>query len=449
MMRQRAKDLTTGSLGTQILCFSIPLVFSNLLQIVFNMADVAVVGRFAGSMALGSVGSTSILVMMFTGFLIGLAGGINVLTALYYGARDSKNLKETIHTAALFSLASGILLLGLGIVFARNILELLHTRPELIDGAELYISIYFLGMPALAVYNFGNSVFSAVGDTGRPLRYLSVAGVVNVVLNLVLVIIFELDVAGVAIASVVSQYLSAFLILRALFVSGAGYGLELSELRIYPDKAKDIIRIGLPGGLQNVIFHIANLCIQAAVNSFSAVMVAGNSAATNADGLIFDVMAAFYTACGSFMGQNLGAGKKERILKSYFISLAYSFGIGAVLGILLLFFGDRFLSLFTAEPAVVEAGMQRLRIMGCSYALSAVMDCTISASRALGKSVVPTVIVLLGACVFRMIWIATVFAHFQTIPSLYLLYIFSWGITGTAEVLYFAKIYKKQTAALA
>ena len=443
-MEQNKRDLTSGSLAGQILCFSVPLMLSNVLQILFNMVDVAVVGRFAGSMALGSVGSTTTMINMFTGFLIGLAGGINVLTARFLGARDRKNLREAVHTAAVFSLLTGILLLAVGIGLGRWILVLLHTRTELMDGAVLYISIYFLGMPALAVYNFGNAVFSAAGDTRRPLYYLSAAGVVNIVLNLILVIVFHMDVAGVAIASVIAQYLSAVLIAAALFRSREEYGLCLSELRIHPVKLKAIVHIGIPAGLQNIIFHFANMCIQAAVNSFSAVMVAGNAAAANADGLVFDIMAAFYTACGSFMGQNYGAGNRERVRKSYLWSLSYSFGVGALAGGLFLLFGKQFLSLFTGDQEVAAAGMQRLQIMGFSYAMSAVMDCSISASRALGKSVVPTIIVLLGSCVFRVIWIYTVFAWFRTIPSLYLLYIFSWSITGLAEVIYFIKIYQKQ-----
>ena len=443
-MERKTKDLTSGSLAGQILWFSVPLMLSNVLQILFNMVDVAVVGRFAGSMALGSVGSTTTMINMFTGFLIGVAGGINVLTARFLGARDRGNLRQTVHTAALFSAVTGVLLLAAGIGFGKGILGLLHTKPELMDGAVLYISIYFLGMPALAIYNFGNAVLSAAGDTRRPLCYLSVAGVVNVVLNLILVIVFHLDVAGVAIASVIAQYLSAILIMAALLRSKEDYSLRLSELTIHPKKLKAIVCVGIPAGLQNIIFHVANMCIQAAVNSFSAVMVAGNAAAANADGLVFDIMAAFYTACGSFMGQNFGAGKRERVRRSYLISLSYSFGVGAAAGILFLLFGRQFLSLFTGDPEVITAGMQRLQIMGFSYAMSAVMDCTIAASRALGKSVVPTVIVLLGACVFRVIWICTIFAWFRTLPSLYLLYIFSWSITGLAEVIYFIKIYGKR-----
>ena len=443
-MKQDLKDLTKGNLGKQILLFSLPLMASNVLQVLFNMADVAVVGQFAGPMALGAVGSTTTLVAMFTGFLIGLSGGINVLVALHYGAKNKKDLTETIHTSALVSLVAGIFLTLVGVVFAGGILEILHTKPELIDGAVLYLRIYFFGMPALAIYNFGNAVFSAVGDTKRPLRYLALAGVVNVVLNLFFVIVCGMDVAGVALASIISQYLSAVLILAALFKCREVFALQPKHLKINRDKCRDILKIGLPSGMQNAIFQIANLFIQVGVNSFDATMVAGNSAAANADALVYDVMAAFYTACGSFMGQNFGARKKDRVLKSYFISLAYSFGAGLLMGLGLVFCGELFLALFTKDPAVIAAGMKRLTIMGCSYCVSAFMDATIAASRALGKGVMPTIIVIMGSCVFRVIWVHTIFAHFKTIPSLYLLYVFSWSITAIAEMIYFARVYRKQ-----
>lgn len=441
-MARDNQDLTKGPLARKILFFSAPLIVSNLLQVLFNVADIAVVGRFAGASALGSVGSTTILVTMFTSFLIGVSGGINVLTALYLGSGDRKGVRETVHSAFLFSILTGLTLLLIGAIFSKGILELLNTKPELIDGAVLYIRIYFLGMPALAVYNFGNAVFSAAGDTKRPLKYLSMAGVVNIILNLFFVIVCKMDVAGVATASIIAQYISAILILRALAKMGGDYALRLSELRLDKRMAKYVIQIGLPAGMQNGIFQLANLFIQAGVNTFDSTMVAGNSAAANADALLYDSMAAFYTACGSFMGQNYGAGKRKRVRNSYLISLAYSFGIGLIGGLVLVLFGRQFLGLFTNDPAVVEAGMKRLTIMGYCYGFSAFMDSAIAASRALGKSLVPTVIVILGSCVFRMIWVNTIFAYFRTIPSLYLLYIFSWGITAIVEIIYFLHVYR-------
>ena len=378
-----------------------------------------------------------------------MAGGINVLFARYFGARDKRSTIQTVHTALLVSFAAGVIVLIFGLLFSRGVLELLNTKEELLEGAVLYIRIYFLGMPALALYNFGNAVCSAFGDTKKPLYYLSAAGVVNVVLNLFFVIGCKMDVAGVALASIIAQYLSAILILRALAKMGGDYALRMSELKFDKKMAKYIIQIGLPAGLQNGIFQVANLFIQAGVNTFDATMVAGNSAAANADALLYDSMAAFYTACGSFMGQNYGAGKRKRVRNSYLVSLAYSFGIGTIGGIALVIFGRQFLGLFTNDPAVVDAGMKRLTIMGFSYGFSAFMDASIAASRALGKSFVPTITVILGSCVFRMIWVNTVFAYFRTIPSLYLLYIFSWGITATAEIIYFIHVYKNTKIGIA
>ena len=441
-MKEDRQDLTSGSIWSKMLFFSIPLVVTNFLQVLFNMADIAVIGQFAGSISLGAVGSTTTLVTLFTGILIGMAGGINVLVARYFGAKDKKSTVATIHTSLLVSLAAGVIVLLFGVIFSKGILELMNTKEELLDKAVLYIRIYFLGMPALALYNFGNAVCSAFGDTKKPLYYLTAAGIINVVLNLFFVIVCKMDVAGVATASIIAQYISAILILRALAKMGGDYALCLSELKLDKRMAKYVIQIGLPAGIQNGIFQLANLFIQAGVNTFDSTMVAGNSAAANADALLYDSMAAFYTACGSFMGQNYGAGKRKRVRNSYLISLAYSFGIGLIGGLVLVLFGRQFLGLFTNDPAVVEAGMKRLTIMGYCYGFSAFMDSAIAASRALGKSLVPTVIVILGSCVFRMIWVNTVFAYFRTIPSLYLLYIFSWGITAIVEIIYFVHVYR-------
>lgn len=436
------QDMTKGPLGRQILFFSVPLIISNLLQVLFNMADVAVVGRFAGSIALGAVGSTTTLVGLYTGFLIGIGNGINVIAARHLGAKNKKEVVETVHTSAILSLIIGIFVAVIGICLSTGILKILNTKPELMDGAVLYLNIYFLGMPAMAVYNFGNAVYSAVGNTKKPLVFLSIAGIINIILNLFFVIVCRMDVAGVAIASVISQYISAFMIVAALFRSKDIYRLSRSELRLNRNKVKAVLGVGIPAGMQNVIFQTANLFIQTGVNSFDATMVAGNSAASNADNLIYNVMMAFYTACSSFIGQNYGAGNKERVKKSFIISLAYSFGVGLILGLLAVAFGPSFLALFTKDPAVVEAGMKRLGIMGFSYCLSALMDCAIAASRGLGKSVQPMIIIILGSCVFRIIWVYTIFAYFGTIASLYLLYAFSWTITAAAEIIYFMKIYR-------
>lgn len=446
---QSARDLTTGAMAPQIVRFSLPLIFSNTLQILFNMADVAVVGQFAGSLALGAVGSTATLVTLFTGFLLGMADGVNVLTATFFGARDKRALDETIHSAAVILLMIGGLVLAAGSLLARPILTLMNTKPELIDGAVLYLRIYFLGMPAAALFNLGNAMFSAVGNTRLPLMYLSLAGVVNVVLNLFFVIVCHMDVAGVALSSAISQYLSAGLVIRALLRSGEDYGLRLNRLRLTRSRCRTILSLGLPAGLQYAIFTIANLFVQVGVNSFDAVTVAGNSAASNGDSLVYTAMAAFYTACGSFIGQNYGAGKKERVRRAFFLCMGFAVGVGAVMGAGLLTMGRPFLSLFSGDAAVVEAGMLRMQVMCLSYWISPFMDCPIAASRGLGKSVGSTVIVITGSCIFRILWIYTVFAWVGTAPSLYLLYPCSWFITAVAELLYFRRVYREASVHMA
>ena len=400
-MKSNTKTLTEGPLAKQIFLVSLPLALSNLLQVLFNMSDVAVVGRFAGSTALGAVGSTSILVSLFTGFLIGLSGGINVLVARFYGARHEHDVEKTVHSAAIVSLIAGVVLLFVGLLGSPFMLRLLNTKDDLLPGAILYLRVYFLGMPALALYNFGNAVFSAIGDTKKPLMYLSIAGALNIALNLFFVIVCQLSVMGVALASAISQCASAGLILHALTKVQDCYVLDTKKLHL------------------------------------------DNSAAANADAMIYDCMAAFYMACASFMSQNYGAGKPDRVKKSYFISLAYSFGVGLILGGSLFLFGRTFLALFTTESAVIDAGMKRVGVMGFAYCISAFMDCTIAASRGLGKTVVPTIIVVMGSCVFRVIWVYTIFAHFHTIPSLYALYPCSWALTALAEIVYFAHCYKE------
>lgn len=368
-MSSSAKSLTEGPLAKQILLVSLPLALSNLLQVLFNMSDVAVVGRFAGSTALGSVGSTSIFVTLFTGFLIGLSNGINVLVARFYGARHADDVERTVHSALLVSLAAGVLLLLIGLLGSPALLHLLNTKEDLYPGAVLYLRVYFLGMPALALYNYGNAIFSAIGETKKPLYYLCIAGVLNILLNLFFVIVCHLDVAGVALASAISQCVSAFLVLRALTRVQDCYALNFHKVALDP-------------------------------------------------------------------------ATTQRVKKSYFIALAYSFGVGLVLGGSLFIFGRQFLALFTTESAVIDAGMKRVGVMGFAYCISAFMDCTIAASRGLGKTVVPTVIVVLGSCVFRVIWVYTIFAHFHTIPSLYLLYPCSWTLTAIAEIVYFIHAYK-------
>ena len=445
---QSELQITSGSLWKNMFLFSVPLMLSQLLQVLFNMADVAVVGKFSSAEALGAVGSTTILVSLFTGVLIGMGSAVNVRVAQHLGARDKERASASVRTSFVICLATGCIITILCLLSARFMLELLGTKDDLIEGAVLYFRIYALGMPALGIFNFGNGVLSANGDTKRPLAYLMIAGILNVIFNLFFVIVCGMAEDGVALASIITQYVSAVLILLHMGRQTDECAFRLRDLKKGLDTTEGgrVLGLGIPAGLQNAIFAVANLFIQSAVNSFDSVMVEGNSAAANADSVIYNVMAAFYTACSTFMGQNLGAGKRDRVLKSYFIGIAYSFVAGALLGGALYLFGREFLSLFANEEAVIEAGLQRTRIMCFSYAVSAFMDCTIAACRGIGKSFVPTVIVIMGSCVFRVAWIYTVFAYFHTIPSLYLLYIFSWTITAVAEIICFTVNYKKLAA---
>ena len=442
-MKSNEIDMTTGSLPKKILMYSVPLMLSNVLQVMFNLCDVAVVGKFVGPLALGAVGSTSIIITLTTGILLGLAGGVNAVVALFVGAKNSANVKKAVHTSIVICMIAGLLLLLSGLFLSRPVLNLIGTKKELIDGAVIYLTIYLLGSPALAMYNYGNAVLSAVGDTKRPLMYLITAGIINVVLNLFFVIVCRLGVIGVAIASIIAQYISAALIIRFLMKTYGSYGLRMKDIAIDRDAAAAVLRIGVPAAIQYSLFAIANICIQTSINSFSHVVVEGNSAATNADSLIYDMMAAFYTACTSFIAQNLGARKKERVLRTFFITLAYSFLMGLVLGVALFIFQRPFLLLFTSDNAVIHYGQIRIGVMAFVYCVSAFMDNATAAARGIGKSVAPTIIVVMGSVVFRIIWLLTVFAYFKTLQSLYLIYVISWTLTAIAGNIYFAYHYRK------
>ena len=435
-MKSNEIDMTTGSLPKKILMYSVPLMLSNVLQVMFNLCDVAVVGKFVGPLALGAVGSTSIIITLTTGILLGLAGGVNAVVALFVGAKNSANVKKAVHTSIVICMIAGLLLLLSGLFLSRPVLNLIGTKKELIDGAVIYLTIYLLGSPALAMYNYGNAVLSAVGDTKRPLMYLITAGIINVVLNLFFVIVCRLGVVGVALASIISQYISAFLILKFLFGCGKDYGLYIRNIGMDSHIAARVLRIGLPAAVQYSLFAVANLYIQ-------SVVVEGNSAAANADNIVYDMMAAFYTACTSFIAQNLGARKRDRIKKAYLVTQMYSFLIGAVLGALLVVFRTQFLSIFTSDPDVMHYGSIRLGIMGCSYFISAFMDNAAAGARGLGRSVIPTIIVIMGSVVFRIVWVCTIFASIHTLMSLYLVYASAWAFTSIIGTVYFIIIFRK------
>ena len=434
-----------GTLWDKIPRFAVPVAATAILSQLFNAADIAVIGNFTGELrtvAVAAVGTNSSIISLIVNLFIGIALGANVTIAHAIGEKNDTMVHHAVHTSIVVAVLGGLIAAVIGELFAVPLLNQLNVPDDVFPLALLYLRIYLAGLPVILLYNFEAAVFRSVGETKIPLIALASSGVLNVLLNLFFVIVCKLDVAGVALASTIAQCVSAGLILHALTKVSDCYALDFRKVRLDLNMTKRILMLGVPAGLQNAIFAIANLFIQAGVNSFDSLMVKGNSAAANADAMVYDAMAAFYMACASFMSQNYGAGKLDRVKKSYFIALAYSFGLGAVLGGGLLVFGRQFLALFTTESAVIDAGMKRIMVMGWAYCTSAFMDCTIAASRGLGKTVGPTVIVILGSCVFRVAWVYTIFAHFHTIPALYLLYPCSWALTAAAEIAYFVFSYR-------
>lgn len=435
--------MKTGNLWKKILIYSIPLVLTNLLQLLFNIADVAIVGKFAGALSLGAVGSTTLLITLTTGWLIGISNGVNAIVAFFAGSGESEREQKAVHTGLLLCFVVGIIVFLLGFVFAEPILNLLGTKDEFTKEATRYFKIYMIGSPALAVFNFGNSVLSAEGNTKKPLIYLTISGIVNVVLNLFFVIVLKMTAEGVALASIIAQYISAFLIMRALLFTDKPYKVEWKKIVFDAKIAARILKIGIPAALQYSLFAVANLFVQSAVNSFDHVIVEGNSAAMNFDAVVYDMMAAFYIACTSFVAQNYGANKKARVLKTYFITTIYSFGIAVILGTVIYVWKSQLLYIFTNDEEVVAAGAIRLGVLSITYCLSAFMDNATAACRGLGKTFVPTISVLMGTIVFRIVWIYTIFAYFQTLESLYLLYGCAFVLTAVFQNIYFAWLYRK------
>lgn len=432
-------DMCNGPILKKMLLFALPLMLSSILQLLFNAADIVVVGRFAGDDSLAAVGSTSSLINLLTNLFIGLSVGANVLVAKYFGAKKEAELRETVHTAMTLSLIGGVVLTIIGVVGAPIILTWMQSPPEVFSLAVIYLRVYFVGMTATMVYNFGSSILRAIGDTKRPLYYLSVAGVVNVVLNLFFVIVFHWGVFGVGIATVISQVISAALVLRCLLREQGGIRLDLKKLGINRGKLLQIMQIGLPAGFQGMLFSLSNVVIQSSVNSFGATIVAGNSAASNIEGFVYVGMNAFYQAAISFMGQNVGAGKYNRVNKILLSAETCVIVIGSVLGMLVMIFAEPLLGLYTDSPEVVQAGTVRLGIICTTYFLCGIMDVMVGALRGLGYSIAPMIVSLLGACVFRLLWIATVFQmdRFHTIETVYISYPISWTLTFLAHVVTF------------
>lgn len=438
-------DMCSGSVFKKMLLFAIPLMCSSILQLLFNAADIVVVGRFAGDNALAAVGSNSALINLLTNLFVGLSIGSNVLTAQYYGAKKDTDLKETVHTSMLISIYSGLILTVIGILGARVLLEMMQAPPEVLDLAVLYLRIYFVGMTSTMVYNFGSAILRAVGDTKRPLYYLLGAGIINVILNLFFVIACKMGVAGVALATAISQTISAVLVVRCLIQEQSGIHLELKELAISKEKFFRIMRIGLPAGFQGTVFSLSNVVIQSAVNSFGNIAVAGNSAAANIEGFVYMAMNAFYQATISFTSQNYGASQYKRIYKILFAGELYVIITGIVLGNLAVFLGDTLLGIYSPSTEVIAAGMARLKIICTVYALCGVMDVLVGALRGIGYSVVPMIVSLIGACGLRLLWVATIFKipQYHNLTTVYLSYPITWTITLTVHAITFAVVAHK------
>lgn len=444
-MKKYEIDMCSGPVFHKMLVFAIPLMFSGILQLLFNAADIVVVGRFAGDNALAAVGSNGALINLITNLFIGMSIGTNVLVAQYYGAKKDSDLKETVHTSMLLSVYSGVILTVIGIAGARVLLELMQAPEEVLELAVLYLRIYFLGMTSTMVYNFGSAILRAVGDTKRPLYYLIEAGVVNVLLNLFFVIVCRWGVAGVAAATAISQTVSAVLVVRCLIREKGGIHLDLRALAINREKFAKILRVGLPAGFQGMVFSLSNVVIQSAVNSFGAIAVAGNSAAANIEGFVYMAMNAFYQATISFTSQNYGAKEYKRIYRILLAGELCVIATGLILGNLAVFLGDTLLGIYSPSGEVIAAGMMRLRIICTLYALCGVMDVLVGALRGIGYAVIPMIVSLIGACGLRLVWIATVFKipQYHTLTTVYVSYPITWTITLLVHALTFAIVARK------
>ena len=445
MKSRNEMDMCSGSIFGKMLIFTIPLMLSSMLQLLFNAADIVVVGNFAGDNSLGAVGSTGSLINLLTNLFIGLSVGVNVLVARYYGSGQKDNLHDTVQTAVTLSCVLGVIVAVFGFFCTPIFLRWMKLEGEILRLASVYLRIYFLGMPAVMVYNFGSAVLRAVGDTRRPLLFMILSGMVNVGLNLLFVIVFDMNVAGVAVATVISQTISALLVILCLIFEKGTIHFDLKHLYIDKNILVKILKIGLPAGFQGTLFSLSNVFIQSSVNSFGDITITGNSSAINIEGFVYVAMNAFHQAVISFVSQNIGAGKKERINKITVIGLLLVSSTGLLLGSLANYFGRELLSIYSRNPAIIEAGYIRIRIICTIYFLCGIMDVIVGALRGLGYSTMPAIVSLLGACVFRLIWLATVFQfdQFHTVQTIYYSYPISWILTFSVHVVCYIIVKRK------
>ena len=433
-------DMLNGPVLPRLLSFALPLMLSSMLQLTFNAADVIVVGRFEGDAALAAVGAPGSLINLLVNLFLGLSVGANVVVAQCCGAGDYRQTGEAVHTAVALSLVGGVLVGVFGFLLAGPLLGLMSTPAEVLPLATSYMRIYFLGMPANMLYNFGAAILRAIGDTRRPLAYLTLAGVVNVALNLFFVIVFHMGVSGVALATIISQLISATLVTLCLIRTDGAIHLDVRRIRLHPDKVWRIARVGLPAGLQGMVFSLSNVLIQSTVNSFGKSAVAGNTTASNLEGYIYVAMNSIHQGAITFTGQNVGAQKYDRISKVCAASLVAVTGIGLALGGFLMLAKGWLFRIYTNDDAVIAAAGLRSGIIAPTYFLCGMMEVMVGLLRGMGSSVTPMVVSILGACVLRIVWILTIFPLNPTLPTLYLSYPVSWFITFAAHTVCYVVI---------
>lgn len=436
-------DMTSGPLLKKIIVFTIPVLLSGVLQLLFNAADIIVVGNFSGDNAMAAVGSTASLVSLMTNLFIGISAGANVAVANFYGSKDDEAVQETVHTSVILSVVGGAGLMLIGLLLARPILELMGSPEAVLPLSALYLRIFFLGMPGSLLFNFCASILRATGDTKHPLYYLSVAGILNVVLNLFFVIVLNMSVAGVALATIISQYVSAFLIVRRMTRLNSSIRIQWSKLRVSKSKLLRILRVGIPAGIQSSLFALSNVVIQSAINSFGEVVMAANTASTNIEGFVYIAMNSVYQAAMNFSGQNYGAGRYKRLHKVLFECLGLVTFVGLVLGGGAYLFGRPLLHIYTDSAMVITFGLQRMEIICLTYFLCGWMDTIVGVMRGMGYGIMPMLVSLVGSCLFRILWVQTIFQVYHTLPMLYISWPITWVITFLMHVVCYCGIWVK------
>lgn len=436
-------DMCNGSIMDKLISFSLPLMLSGILQLMFNAVDIVVVGRFSGSSALAAVGSTTALINVFTNLFIGVSLGANVLAARFYASGRQKEMSETVHTSILLALISGIAMAIVGLLFSRWALELMGTPADVIDQSSLYMKIYFLGMPFFMLYNYGAAILRAVGDTKRPLMFLIISGVTNAILNMILVIVFDMGVAGVAIATVISQLISCVLVLWCLYKTEGSYQLRFSKLRMKKEYLKQIFQVGIPAGVQSTVINFSNALLQSSVNSFGSTAMAGYTAANNILGFLYASVNAVTQACMSFTSQNYGVGKYKRMDRVLINCLILSVVISGILGCGSYAFGTEVLKVYTEDPKVIQCGLEILSMTTVTYFLCGIMDLFPGALRGMGRSGVPMILSIIGTVGTRIVWIFMLFPQHRSLEFLFISYPASWLFTIVMQVICFYFVRKQ------